>query len=99
VTDATDLHYGHRVIEDDDGDTYYVAGHVPDRRALAAANRYARTVAGFANLYDCPGTTIDGFLRVERTWWRPDSAYPSGEEWQECGPDDPDAQPFTEVRL
>jgi hypothetical protein len=95
-------HYGHEVWQDEDGENYYLAGHVPHRRALAAANRYARLECGFVNLYDCHGVTIDGFLRVDHVWWKPAPAdYPDHEDGHmlPCGADDPGAEPFTEVTL
>lgn len=92
-------HYGLTVAEDEDGDLYYVAGHVPKRRALAAANRYARTEQGMTNLYDAHGVTLPGFLRIEHTWWRPDPGEAEDDRWESCEPGDAGAQPFTEIRL
>ena len=95
-----DLHYGQQVWDDEDGEAYYMAGHVPKRRALAAANRYARTVCGFVNLYDAHGTSIEGWLNVHHVWWRP-SEYAEVEPgaMEPCSATDPGAEPFTEVTL
>lgn len=94
-------HYGLDVWEDEDGEVLWIKGHVGKRRALAAANRYARVEQGLANLYDQPGVVIArSFLWVEHEWWAPvadreDDEYP----WWECDASDHGATPFTVVRL
>jgi hypothetical protein len=93
-------HYGQRVIDDEDGDVYYVVGHVPPRRAVATANRYARVECGLRNLYDDP--EVPGLPSVAHSWFRPDPEdpdYPDSERWNWCQASDEGARPFTVVTL
>lgn len=89
-------HYGHEVWQDEDGDGYYLAGHVPPRRAIAAANRYARVECGLLNLFDDHGpNALPGARHV---WWKPAEEDPYGEGWMEpASADEQGAEPFTEV--
>jgi hypothetical protein len=97
TTDGT--HYGHEVWQDEDGEAYYLAGHVPLRRAIAAANRYARVECGLANLYDDPEPST-GLPGARHVWWSPDPTGDYGDDgYLPCSADDPAAEPFTEVSL
>lgn len=85
------VHYGVEVGTDEDGEVYWLRGHVPDRRAIAASNRYARVECGLRDLYD--GTSwSDEPPRIVRLWLRPDpvrSCYGCGKPADECLPDAP----------
>ena len=59
---APELHYGVDVTTDEDGETYWLRGHHPDRRAIAAANRYARRECGLSNAADDPEATLDSVV-------------------------------------
>lgn len=60
------------ITTDEDGETYWLRGHHPDRRTLAAANAYARRDCGLVNLLDEHGGRLSE-LRVERVWLQPTS--------------------------
>lgn len=91
-------HYGHHVWQDEDGEPFYLAGHVPPRRAIAAANRHARVECGLANLYDDPEST-NGLPGVRHVWGRPDPEDPDSDYMLPATATDPGAEAFTEVFL
>lgn len=97
-TAAQPAHYGHHVWQDEDGETFYLAGHVPLRRAIAAANRYARVECGLVNLYDDPDPT-PGLPGARHVWWRPDPEHPDADWMLPASADDEGAEPLTEVYL
>jgi hypothetical protein len=85
--------YGQRVCEVGEDGAVLLLGHVDRRRAIAAANRYARTVWGLANLVDDPQCPAD-LIEVTQHWAVPahqpgcvtaEQAYRDG---QETGPDE-----------
>lgn len=79
-------HYGLRVWENESEDVI-VEGHPPVRRALAAANRWARVECGMTNLYDTFDADLTG-LRVHRMWGLADD-----DRW--CPEGTPGAEPYT----
>jgi len=95
-TAANPAHYGHHVWQDEDGETYYLAGHVPLRRAIAAANRYARVECGLVNLYD-DSESPSGLPEACHVWWKPDPEDADSDWMLPASPDDPGAEPYTEV--
>jgi hypothetical protein len=99
-TATSPTHYGHEVWQDEDGEAYYLAGHVPLRRAIAAANRYARVECGLMNLFDEPGpNALPGARHV---CWKPaPNDYPGWEDGHmvPCAAEESGAEPFTEVYL
>lgn len=94
-------HYGVQVGTDEEGETYWLRGHVPDRRAIAAANRYARVDAGLADLYD-GSRWSDEPPTIVRLYLRPDPVrfcYGCGKPATECryfGGESPEAYCCTE---
>jgi hypothetical protein len=100
-TAASPAHYGHHVWQDEDGETYFLAGHVPHRRAIAAANRYARVECGLTDLWD--GTAGLSDTTVRHVWWKPDPNSIADEHADNymlpASADEPGAEPFTEVYL
>jgi hypothetical protein len=90
-----DTHYGHAVWEDEDGEAYYMAGHVSTRRAIAAANRYARLRKGLINLYDFHGAVLTD-PGVYHVWWKPAPYYEEG-VMAPAEPDDEGAEPLKAV--
>lgn len=92
-------HYGQAVYDDESGDCYWLAGHVPARRAIAAANRYARVECGLVNLADEHGAPLS-YVTVEHTYWRPEPQ-PHGydEVMVRTVATDLWGKPYTEVRL
>lgn len=100
-TAAAPAHYGHHVWEDEDGSTYYLAGHVPERRAIAAANRYARVECGLVNLADDRSAPLS-WVTVRHVCWKPaPNDYPDWEDGHmlPCSAEEDGAEPFTEVYL
>jgi hypothetical protein len=79
------VHYGVEVGTDEEGETYWLVGHIPDRRAIATSNRYARVECGLRDLYD-GARWSDGPI-ITRLWLRPDpvrSCYGCGRPAAEC---------------
>jgi hypothetical protein len=98
-TAASPAHYGCHVWQDEDGESYYLGGHVPQRRAIAAANRYARVECGLTNLADDSEAPLS-WVTVRHVWWRKAEEDPYGEGWMEpCSANDDGAEAFTEVYL
>lgn len=90
------VHYGHAVWDDEEGDTFYLAGHVPARRAIAAANRYCRVEAGMVNLLDDHGAPLT-WVKVTHAWWK--AVGPDAEFMVPATAGEHGAKPFTEVSV
>ena len=91
-------HYGHIVWDDEDYSegAYYMGGHVPKRRAIAAANRYARVEQGLVNLADDKAAPLS-WVRVQHGWWKPSAEDSDYNVF--CEPSEDGAEPYTEVSL
>ena len=97
-TSARPAHYGHHVWQGEDGEYFYLNGHVANRRAIAAANRYARVECGMRSLYG-EETPPAGLPMVSHLWFRPDPERADDTYWAPCEPTDDGAEPYTEVSL
>jgi hypothetical protein len=92
---ARQLHYGQVVWEGEHDGYYWMAGHVAPRRAIAAANRYARIECGLENAADDPDASLES-VTVSHLWFREDIP---NDTWVLCRPTQPRAQPFTAVAV
>lgn len=91
-------HYGHYVWDDESGDRYYIAGHVPARRAIAAVNRYCRVVGGMVNMFDEHGAPLS-WVTVKHTYWRAEPQLDNDEVMVATTAQDLWGKPYTEVSL
>jgi hypothetical protein len=88
------------VWEDETGETFYIQGHVDNRRAIAAVNRYVRETTDHETRKEYLGGLPVGWITVDRRWLRPDPQFQGDDEtamW--CSEFDPLAQSITVVRL
>ncbi|OEV14068.1 hypothetical protein [Streptomyces nanshensis] len=100
-----DTHYGVAVSYcSEDLDNMLALGHHDARRALAAFNRHARTLAGLANLAnDYSADADDWFSQIQPKWATFRTPDPHN-DWEDpaswwiaewCDPETPGAQPVT----
>jgi hypothetical protein len=99
-----DTNYGiHMAPLGEDGDDILALGHHGKRKALAAFNRYARTVIGLPNIADdFQARAQDWFDAIEQRWavfTVPDPEEGQDPDWAWyatwCGPETPGAVPVT----
>jgi hypothetical protein len=91
-------HYGCRVVEISECGEYAIAGHVPDRRALAATLRYLRVDCGIRHDEVDLVRWLDQ-PRIHRRWVVPVTADQIGDEDGWLWADDEIRQAVTLVSL
>jgi hypothetical protein len=100
MTTTTYIPYSkHDVWDDDSGETYYIAGHLPKWRAISAVNCYLREVLGRTARDRVYGAVKAADVQVGYGWLRPDPQSPDDDEtaaW--CDKHHPEAEAVTVVR-
>ena len=79
----------------EDGDSWWIAGHVSDAEAIAAARHCDGEGLCGAELEDIG----DDELCVTRGWWRDAHDPADDERWERCAEGDEGAEPWTLVEL
>lgn len=88
---ANSILCGIEAFELEDGDEWYIVGHVTDAEALEAVNRVVAT-------YDGELFAADD-LCITRAYWRDAHNPDNDEQWDKCAETDEGAEPFTLVEL
>lgn len=88
ISQASEL----QIFDTEDGETWWVAGHVDDRTAIRELHRQFDKYTDLAEY-------SDEDMCVSRGWWR-DAHDPSNDElWLKCDETDEGAMPFTRIEL
>jgi hypothetical protein len=91
MLDVDEIKSGRVVIESEDGETWWVPGHVDRDEAVEAVKVWLTEVT--------PETVDEWDFTQFATghWWYVDDGSGDDESYQRCEPDTPGAEPYTQV--